>query len=45
MPEGEPSVADYILCLTAEVTGLPEPFAGVSENFISAAVEGTLAMA
>jgi hypothetical protein len=45
MPEGEPSVVDYILWLTAEVTDLPEVFAGVSENFISATVEGTLAVA
>jgi hypothetical protein len=28
----------------AEVTGLPEMFAGVSGNFISAAVKGTLVM-
>jgi hypothetical protein len=45
MPEGEPSTMDYIRRLSVEVTGLPEVFAGVNENFISAAVEGTLTMA
>jgi hypothetical protein len=39
MLEDEPSVVDYIRWLTAEVTGLPEVFAGVNENFVSATVE------
>jgi hypothetical protein len=45
MPEGEPLAMDYIRWLSAEVTGLPETFAGVNENFIFVAVEGTLMMA
>jgi hypothetical protein len=45
MPEGEPSAMDYIHWLSTEVTGLPKAFAGVNENFIFAAVEGTLVMA
>jgi hypothetical protein len=45
MLEGEASVMDYIRWLSIEVTGLPEVFAGVNENFVSTVVEGTLAMA
>jgi hypothetical protein len=45
MPEGEPSVVDYIRWLSVDVTGLPEVFAGVNENFVSAMVEGTPVMA
>jgi hypothetical protein len=45
MPEGEPSVVDYIRWLTTEVTDLLEVFAGVNEYFISTMVEGTLVMA
>jgi hypothetical protein len=45
MPEGEPSAMDYIRWMSVEVTGLPEMFAGVNENFVSAMVEGTLVMA
>jgi hypothetical protein len=45
MPKSEPSVMDYIRWLSLEVTGLPEVFAGVNKNFISAMVEGTLVMA
>jgi hypothetical protein len=44
MPENEPSAADYIRWLSAEVVGLPEMFAGVNENFVSATVEGALVM-
>jgi hypothetical protein len=36
---------DYICWLSIEVTGLPEMFAGINRNFISATVEGTLVMA
>jgi hypothetical protein len=43
--ESEPSAMDYNRWLSAEVTGLPDVFAGVNENFISIAVEGTLMMA
>jgi hypothetical protein len=43
--ESEPSAMDYNPWLSAEVTGLPDVFAGVNENFISIAVEGTLMMA
>jgi hypothetical protein len=42
MSEGNPSVADYIRWLSMEVGGLPEMFASVNKNFISAAVEGAL---
>jgi hypothetical protein len=45
MPEGDPSVVDYICWLLVEVGDLPKVFAGVNENFVSAAVEGALAMA
>jgi hypothetical protein len=45
MPESEPSTADYLRWFCAELTGLPKMFAGVNNNFISAAVEGTLTMA
>jgi hypothetical protein len=45
MPEGDLSTAEYICCLSAEVAGLPELFAGVNENFISVAVKGILIMA
>jgi hypothetical protein len=45
MPESKPLNMDYIRWLSTEVTGLSEVFAGVNENFISAAVKGTLVMA
>jgi hypothetical protein len=45
MPESKPLNMDYICWLSTEVTGLSEVFAGVNENFISAAVKGTLVMA
>jgi chromosome segregation ATPase len=41
MPEGEPSIADYRCCLTAEVTYLSE----ANENFVSSTVKGVLVMA
>jgi hypothetical protein len=41
MPKSDPSAAYYIRWLSAEVTRLPEVFAGVNENFVSAVVEGT----
>jgi hypothetical protein len=44
MPEDEPSIADYIHWLTAEVTSLLAVFVGVNKNFVSATVEGTLVM-
>jgi hypothetical protein len=44
-PESEPSAMDYVRWLFTEVTGLPEVFVGIIENFISATVEGTLVMA
>jgi hypothetical protein len=45
VPEVGSSAADYIRWLFMEVAGLPEIFAGVNENFISATVEGALMMA
>jgi hypothetical protein len=45
IPGSEPSAANYLHWLSAELTGLSEMFAGVNENFISAMVEGTLVMA
>jgi hypothetical protein len=44
MAESEPSAAVYLRWLSTELTGLPEMIAGVKENFISVAVEGTLVM-
>jgi hypothetical protein len=40
LPESEPSVVDYICWLSTKVTGLPEVFAGVNENFIFVTIEG-----
>jgi hypothetical protein len=45
MPQGEPSVTDYIHWLSVEVTSLSIVFAGMNENFISVAAKGTLVMA
>jgi hypothetical protein len=45
MPEGEPSARDYLHWLSTEMSGLPDMFGGVNENFITAAVEGALVMA
>jgi hypothetical protein len=44
-PKGEPSAMDYLHWLSAEVSCLPDMFAGVNENFVSIAVEGALLMA
>jgi hypothetical protein len=43
--EGDPSAADYVHWLGAEVASLPEVFAGVNENIVSATIEGMLVMA
>jgi hypothetical protein len=45
MPEGEPSAADYLCWLSTEISGPPDMFGGVNENFITAAVKGALVMA
>jgi hypothetical protein len=45
MPEVDSLATDYIRWLSTEVAGLPEMFAGVNENFISAVVKGALMMA
>jgi hypothetical protein len=45
MPEGEPSAMDYLRWLSTEISGLPDMFGGVNENFITAVVEGALVMA
>jgi hypothetical protein len=45
MPVSDPSAADYIRWLSAEVTGLPLMFASVNENFVSTMVKGALVMA
>jgi hypothetical protein len=41
----EPSIEDYLRWLSEEISGLPEMFSGVNENFATAAIEGALAMA
>jgi hypothetical protein len=38
------TAAYYLRWFSAELSGLPEMFAGVNENFVSTAVEGTLVM-
>jgi hypothetical protein len=45
MPEGEPSAVDYIRWLSIEISGFPDMFGGINENFATAAVEGALTMA
>jgi hypothetical protein len=45
MPEGEPSAVDYIRWLSTEISGFPDMFGGINENFATAAVEGALTMA
>jgi hypothetical protein len=45
MPAEEPSVEDYLCWLPDEISGLPDMFNGVNENFATAAIEGALAMA
>jgi hypothetical protein len=44
MPTGEPPAEDYLRWLSTEVTGLPDMFSGVNENFAPAAIEGALTM-
>jgi hypothetical protein len=44
MPTGEPPAEDYLRWLSAEVTGLPDMFSGVNENFAPAVIEGALTM-
>jgi hypothetical protein len=44
LPEGKLSAMDYLRWLSVEMSGLPNMFVGVNENFISAMVEGTLMM-
>jgi hypothetical protein len=45
MPVGEPSTEDCLRWLSTKVSGLPDMFHGVNENFATAAIEGVLAMA
>jgi hypothetical protein len=45
LPEGKISAAVYLCWLSVEMSGLPDMFAGVNENFVSTAIEGTLVMA
>jgi hypothetical protein len=45
MATEEPSAGDYLRWLSEEVSGLPNMFNGVNENFATAAIEGALAMA
>jgi hypothetical protein len=45
MPMKEPSAKDYICWLSEEISGLPDMFSGVNENFTTAVIEGALAMA
>jgi chromosome segregation ATPase len=44
MPAEDPSVEDYLNWLSEEVSGLPDVFSGVNENFATAAIEGALAL-
>jgi hypothetical protein len=45
LPTEEPSVVDCLRWLSEEISGLPYMFNGVNENFATATIEGTLAMA
>jgi hypothetical protein len=45
MHVGEPSAEDYLHWLSVEITGIPDMFNGVNENFATAAIEGALVMA
>jgi hypothetical protein len=45
MPEVELLAADYLRWLSTEISGLPDVFGGVNENFATATVKGALAMA
>jgi hypothetical protein len=44
MPAGEPSTKDYLHWLSVEITGLPDMFSGVNENFATAVIEIALTM-
>jgi hypothetical protein len=44
MPEGKPSVADYLCWLSTEISDLLDKFGGINENFVTAMVEGALVM-
>jgi hypothetical protein len=44
MPEGKPSATDYLCWLSIEISGLPDMFGGVNENFVTAAVKGAPVM-
>jgi hypothetical protein len=44
MLEGEPSAKDYLCWLSIKISGLPDMFGGINENFVTAAVEGALVM-
>jgi hypothetical protein len=41
----EAFVEDYLRCHSEEISGLPEMFSGVNENFATAVIEGALTMA
>jgi hypothetical protein len=45
MPEGEPLAVDNLHWLSTEISGLPDMFGGVYENFVTVVVEGALIMA
>jgi hypothetical protein len=45
MLAGEPSIEDYLNWLFEDVSGLPNMFSGVNENFATAAIEGALSLA
>jgi hypothetical protein len=44
MPKGETSTVDYLRWLSTEISGLPDMFGSINENFVTAAVEGALTM-
>jgi hypothetical protein len=45
MPIEEPSIEDCLCWLSKEISGLPDMFSGVNENFATTAIERALAMA
>jgi hypothetical protein len=45
MPSEESSVEDYLRWLSDEISGLPDMFSSVNENFATAAIKGALTMA
>jgi hypothetical protein len=45
MPEGEPSDAGYLRWLSTKISGLPNMFGDINENYATATVEGALTMA